>query len=102
MILVQGLTGPDVRKLQNFLNRSFPTNLPRLKEDGIFGSKTKARVVEFQTMQGLKADGMVGPKTEEMLILCADEISTAKTEAVIAEWYAQRAIRELRADIRVA
>ena len=31
--------------------------------DGIFGRETEAAVKRFQSMQGLVADGMVGPKT---------------------------------------
>src|SRR5262249_28497005 len=34
-----------------------------LRVDGIFGSKTLARVKEFQKNNGLRVDGVVGPKT---------------------------------------
>jgi hypothetical protein len=33
--------------------------------DGVYGSVTEAAVKKFQTMNGLKADGIVGPKTRE-------------------------------------
>ena len=33
------------------------------KADGIFGNKTYQAVVNFQHMNGLTADGIVGPKT---------------------------------------
>lgn len=36
--------------------------------DGIFGPKTKAAVVAYQTAAGLSADGIVGPKTWAALI----------------------------------
>jgi peptidoglycan hydrolase-like protein with peptidoglycan-binding domain len=57
----------DVAKVQNALNQigAGPrrTMLPYLVPDGIFGVKTHARVVEFQRMNGLKPDGVVGPET---------------------------------------
>ncbi|MBR0148553.1 MAG: peptidoglycan-binding protein [Lachnospiraceae bacterium] len=31
--------------------------------DGIFGALTQITVISFQKMRGLKADGIVGPKT---------------------------------------
>src|SRR5450432_3597683 len=62
-LLTNGSTGPDVGALQGLLNRRPPTKFPPLKIDNIFGAKTAARVKEFQQNNGLKADGMVGPKT---------------------------------------
>jgi peptidoglycan hydrolase-like protein with peptidoglycan-binding domain len=60
--------GEDVRLLQNDLNAvtalpSQKSGLAPLVADGAFGSKTGARVQEFQSMNGLTADGVVGPKT---------------------------------------
>ena len=54
--------GSDVQQLQERLNARSPTRLPRLKI-GRFDVLTKARVMEFQWQQGLKADGVAGPKT---------------------------------------
>jgi len=62
-MLSLGATGADVVDLQSRLNSSPPTQLTLLKVDGIFGPKTRARVVEFQATHGLVADGIVGPKT---------------------------------------
>lgn len=62
-MLSSGATGSDVVDLQSRLNNSPPSKLPPLDADGIFGPKTRARVVEFQTSKGLVADGIVGPKT---------------------------------------
>ncbi len=64
--LSQGMTGPDVRALQDVLNFHIRRGEP-LKVDGIFGPKTQARVLEFQKVNGLKVDGLVGPKTDEQL-----------------------------------
>ncbi len=35
--------------------------------DGVFGAKTKAAVVAFQKSKGVDADGIVGPRTWELL-----------------------------------
>jgi peptidoglycan hydrolase-like protein with peptidoglycan-binding domain len=66
-LLTQGSTGPAVRQVQEALNKTGPSALPKLKEDGIFGPKTRARVVEFQKSRGLVPDGIVGPKTRAAL-----------------------------------
>jgi peptidoglycan hydrolase-like protein with peptidoglycan-binding domain len=56
----------DTRLVQEKLN-SFPSALPKLAEDGIFGPKTRARTMEFQTQNGLVADGIVGSRTRAAL-----------------------------------
>ncbi len=50
----KGSKGEDVRKLQELLG---------ITADGIFGSVTKAAVLAYQSANGLKADGIVGPLT---------------------------------------
>jgi hypothetical protein len=65
-VLSQGMTGDDVKAVQDVLNFHVRRGEP-LKVDGIFGPKTDARVREFQKSNGLKADGLVGPKTNEQL-----------------------------------
>jgi peptidoglycan hydrolase-like protein with peptidoglycan-binding domain len=62
--------GPEVRQLQYTLNRTLNIR-PALALDGIFGSLTRAAVVEFQDRCGLVEDGIVGPKTTKALILVA-------------------------------
>jgi len=59
------LTGSsaDTRQVQQKLNSAPGSALPRLAEDGVFGAKTRARVVEFQRQRGLVPDGVVGTKT---------------------------------------
>jgi len=36
--------------------------------DGIIGKKTKKAIREFQKASGIKADGKVGPKTQDLLL----------------------------------
>jgi Putative peptidoglycan binding domain len=65
-ILSQGMTGQDVRALQDVLNFHIRRGEP-LKVDGIFGPKTHARALEFQRANGLKEDGLIGPNTNAQL-----------------------------------
>lgn len=64
-LLLKGSQGNRVRKLQQMLNARGQE--PPLKIDGIFGKKTYAAVVAFQTERGLDPDGKVGPLTWGML-----------------------------------
>ncbi len=57
--LQQGSQGPDVQKLQQFLNQ----HGAHLAVDGDFGPATAAAVKAFQQSQGITADGVVGPQT---------------------------------------
>jgi peptidoglycan hydrolase-like protein with peptidoglycan-binding domain len=72
--LRQGSSGAKVRDLQEALNFVMRADLiPGMKDvplqvDGVFGPVTKARVVKFQTVAGLDADGIVGPKTANALV----------------------------------
>jgi hypothetical protein len=65
-IVTAGSTA-DVLQIQKALNGKGGSSLPRLAEDGIFGPKTRARVVEFQRTHGLVPDGVVGTKTRAAL-----------------------------------
>lgn len=58
-----GSTGEDVILLQQFLN----TLGYNLIADGLFGLNTKVSVIKFQKNNGLEADGVVGPKTIEII-----------------------------------
>ena len=62
--LRQGASGPEVRALQNQLTQ-LGYNVDRA--DGQFGPNTEAAVKRFQAAQGLAADGVVDPKTQEAL-----------------------------------
>ena len=61
----QGSTINQVRDVQVFLT-AIPEKysaIAALKADGIFGSGTKQSVMVFQSINGLKIDGIVGPAT---------------------------------------
>lgn len=58
-----GASGADVLLLQQQLNCLSPTRLPRLSGSSNFDILTMARVMEFQHVKGLKADGICGPNT---------------------------------------
>ena len=69
----RGATGELVRKLQELLNFVLDGIMPPLTVDGIFGAKTEDAVKEMQRRLGLKADGIVGPKTWAALGVDFDE-----------------------------
>ena len=64
-ILKYGSTGPAVELLQLALDRA---GFGELGLDGIFGTKTKNAVLRFQSLNGLAADGIVGPATHRALV----------------------------------
>ncbi|MEP7111043.1 MAG: peptidoglycan-binding domain-containing protein [Ferruginibacter sp.] len=76
MNLSLGSGGEKVREVQESLNK-LPTRLPLLVPDSKFGSKTEARVIEFQRnhnldperTHNLNVDGVVGPKTLDAINL---------------------------------
>ncbi len=73
--LRSGSSGPDVTRIQKALNGRMlpPINpftrpaLDRLVEDGIFGPKTQAMVKEFQRLNEIQIDGIVGQDTSYLL-----------------------------------
>ena len=65
MVLRKGSKGNAVKELQEFLE---------INADGIFGAGTESVVKKWQTLNGLSADGIVGPKTW-------DEMGLATTDA---------------------
>jgi len=66
--LTVGSTGSDVSSLQSFLSQD-GTNYPEGMVTGYFGSITQASVSNFQTTNGISADGQVGPITLPVLNL---------------------------------
>ncbi|OUL27305.1 peptidoglycan-binding protein [Nostoc sp. RF31YmG] len=58
------MEGSDVRQLQEKLKAAgFAISVA----DGVFGAKTDTAVKEFQKQKNLTADGLVGPKTLELI-----------------------------------
>jgi hypothetical protein len=68
--LSQGCTGADVRQLQRLLNFHLPWPWwPRLRDDGNFGPRTRAKVIEFQTVNDCASPkGVVDPETLHALL----------------------------------
>lgn len=64
-LLHKGMHHKDVKTLQTILKSTGDYKL--LKPTGYFGSSTEKAVKQFQTKNGLKADGLVGPRTKEAL-----------------------------------
>ncbi len=64
-VLRQGSRGQDVITLQYLLNMiaEFYPSVPRVSQDGIFGSGTRQAVIAFQNVMGLGPDGIVGENT---------------------------------------
>jgi len=67
----RGSTGGRVQKMQGLVNANFisPTDpIGLLTVDGNFGARTDERVRAIQSFFGMTVDGVVGPKTWEILI----------------------------------
>jgi len=64
MVLRIGSRGHQVELLQEYLN---------INVDGDFGSRTEFQVMEWQRANGLKPDGIVGPKTWNMMGLASTD-----------------------------
>ncbi|MCM1182207.1 MAG: LysM peptidoglycan-binding domain-containing protein [Roseburia sp.] len=64
-VLRQGSRGQDVITLQYLLNMiaEFYPYVPRISQDGIFGSGTRQAVIAFQQLLQLNPDGIVGVNT---------------------------------------
>lgn len=58
----RGDKGVNVKKMQAFLKWYDPNFLPRYGADGDFGTETKTAVITFEIREGIKDDGLFGPK----------------------------------------
>lgn len=66
-LILVGSTGAVVKDIQVLLNHLKPI-VPKLVEDGIFGSKTRSSVIKFQQPYELSADGIIGTQTGQALV----------------------------------
>ncbi len=62
----------DVKILQSHMNR---LGYGPIKEDGVFGLNTKSVVIKMQNKFGVTGDGLVGPKTREMINSSCAEVN---------------------------
>lgn len=70
MLLKKGSSGENVKLLQEFL---------KISADGDFGLGTEKTVKEWQTKNGLTADGVVGPSTLKKMGLTLKEETTSSS-----------------------
>jgi hypothetical protein len=94
-----GLTAEKTCWIQNVLNRAAGETLVT---DGIFGPRTRAAVMRFQSSQGLQVDGVVGKQTETALVqlglnairqaprLTANGVMDARTQQEIRRFQSER------------
>lgn len=102
VVLKIGSTGPEVKALQEKLNKlGFNCGTP----DGIFGTNTKKAVENFQKAYGLTVDGIAGPltltKIDEILKAAnanqGNNAKIAQLEAELAKY--KKAIQDIKAII---
>jgi peptidoglycan hydrolase-like protein with peptidoglycan-binding domain len=70
LLLSSGSQGTGVAQVQDLLASigfRLPNSMSRKGADGIFGPETQRVVKDFQQRNGLKVDGIVGPKTLDKL-----------------------------------
>jgi peptidoglycan hydrolase-like protein with peptidoglycan-binding domain len=65
--LERGMSGPDVKAIQEALDLQPGLKSPPLDHNGVFGPKTDAKVREFQALKHIKTTGTVGPLTRRAL-----------------------------------
>lgn len=56
----------------------------RLAVDGVLGTATRSAIRSFQQQNGLTADGVVGPQTEQKIIQALKRLLTSGSQAVCA------------------
>lgn len=65
--LREGMKGHNVKIAQRLLNYEEKRKWDDIKADGVFGTRTKAEVAEFQGRAGLHKDGVIGRMTWQAL-----------------------------------
>ena len=92
-----GSRGSEVIRLQNALKE---LGLYSLKADGIYGRGTMRAVQEFQRKNGLKTDGVAGPKTQAKLYGNAGSTAASSGQETGAETAAASVSGTLRPGAR--
>ncbi len=85
-LLKRGMRGSDVRELQELLKAK---GYHSSNADGIFGSRTEQAVKNFQRVNGLVADGIVGQATMNKLRSASSSRGSSpsnKTSAELISW----------------
>lgn len=69
-LLKVGVTGANVKLMQSYLNTigKYQPSIPKLTVDGVFGSQTKAAVMQYQRLYNLTVDGIIGKKTWDSIV----------------------------------
>lgn len=68
-LLYKGMRHEDIKTIQSILKAT--GQYPLTKETGYFGSATETAVKQFQNLNGIQADGVVGIQTKQALISAA-------------------------------
>ena len=73
--LAEGQEGEDVLRLQRFINLAAErySYIPRVAEDGVYGSGTAAAIRAIQENNGITPNGVTGPVTWETVVSLAGE-----------------------------
>ena len=64
LTLEKGAEGEEVKKIQHWLNDH---GYNAGKEDGLFGDKTRAAVIQFQGEKSILTNGIVNPQTQVVM-----------------------------------
>lgn len=93
MTLRQGSSGSAVATLQQALNAA---GYSEVKVDGKYGKDTKEAVALYQSMNGLKIDGIAGRKTLAKLLGTSNPDNNPQTDGVLRKGSTGSAVRDLQ------
>ncbi len=82
-----------VRSLQYLLNAHGSSRMAPLAVDGVFGPRTNAAVLAFQSSHGLTVDGVVGRKTWSAVIVTVQRGSTGPAVRAVQDQVNSRNLR---------
>ncbi|MFO1431964.1 MAG: peptidoglycan-binding protein [Candidatus Competibacteraceae bacterium] len=101
-VLKEGSSGPEVTKLQEKLKE---VGFDPGAIDGDFGPGTEAAVIAFQKSEGLLADGIVGPRTQQALGLTEDNRLPSAipqfTVAIVSKMFPATPVGNIKANLPV-